>query len=89
MGRKNRNKLSKEKEKEKDNDIQEDEELCILQQQENVEENKTRQIMIKEDLICDIRDKMLKYCDNTGIPLCDYLTLDIFDQFIEYLTENN
>lgn len=86
MGRKNRN-ISNERDIDKDKDIEEDEELSI--QQENIEERTTQQIIVKEDLIWDIRHKMMKYCDNTAIPLCDYLTPEIFNQFIEYLIENN
>lgn len=81
MGRKNRNKISKEK----DNTdvLQEVEELSILQQQENIKQQK----IFKDDLIWNMRHEMLQYCDKTSIPLCDYLTTEILNQFIEYLAE--
>jgi hypothetical protein len=81
MGRKNRNKITKEKDD--TNVLQEVEELSILQQQENIKQQK----IFKDDLIWDMRHEMLQYCDKTATPLCDYLTPEIFNQFIEYLAE--
>ena len=84
MGRKNRKKIITETHYDKDIQKQE---LGIEDQYENIEEIIQEQKILNDDLVWDIRNNMLKYCDDNSLPLCDYLTLEIFNQFIEYLTE--
>jgi hypothetical protein len=88
MGRKNHNNISKtvldpEKEKQiqedKENDlfIKNEEKIYKLQQQED--KNLTT--------ILDTRRAMLDYCDDVCVPLCDHLTIGVFQAFVEYLNE--
>lgn len=37
------------------------------------------------DCLWEIRRKMIEYCDDNGLPLCDYLTYDAIDQFAMFL----
>jgi hypothetical protein len=36
----------------------------------------------------DTRIKMIEYCDEMLIPLCDYLSQDIMENFVKYLNES-
>lgn len=40
---------------------------------------------IKDDIINDIRSKLIEYCDINGLPLCDFLTNELIDEFIKFL----
>ena len=78
MVRKERDEIKEEKEEEDYEDIYIEEEKDTLSRQQVYEQNQL-------DIICDIRIAMIKYCDKLCIPLCDYLTIDIFEKFIENL----
>ena len=81
MGRKERNKIKKEK-KDEDNieehNYFEDEEKEKEIIQEVYEKNQF-------DIIWKTRMSMIKYCEKLSIPMCEYLTNDIFERFIEKL----
>ena len=89
MGRKNRNKICKEIDPTKDQQKQEDTELSLIQEQEDRIEKKYQSQISKDNIIWDIRRDMLEYCDDTAIPLCDYLTDDMFRDFVYYLIERS
>ena len=79
MVRKELDEIKKEEEDYEDyEDIYIEEEKDTLLRQQVYEQNQL-------DIICDIRIAMIKYCDKLSIPLCDYLTIDIFEKFIENL----
>lgn len=40
------------------------------------------------DIIWRTRLKMIDYCDEMSIPLCDYINQDIMDNFVKFLTES-
>ena len=79
MGRKNRNRIKKErqvKDESSDNDDDND-----YQEKENTE------FIRQHDIIWQTRIKMIEYCDETAIPLCEYLDQDTMMGFIEFLQE--
>jgi len=52
-------------------------------------------IIVKEDntdkdfdVIWNTRLKMINYCDEMSIPLCDYLKQDIMEDFVKFLSES-
>ena len=40
------------------------------------------------DITWDTRIKMIEYCDQMTIPLCDYLSQDIMEKFVNFLNES-
>jgi len=40
------------------------------------------------DVIWNTRLKMINYCDKMSIPLCDYLSHDIMEDFVKLLSES-
>ena len=87
MGRKNRNKIMKEKDPTKDQQKLEDEEERLFLDEEkrqsilqNMEDNRF-------NVIWNTRRAMLEYCNKSAIPICDYMVINIFQDFIEYLEE--
>ena len=80
MGRKTRNRINKFKYDDTKKDDAED----YIENNDGTKEkdNECHSLL-------DVRTEMLKYCDYMSIPLCDYLTHDILEQFIEHLTEKN
>ena len=38
------------------------------------------------EIINNIRLEMIQYCDDMALPLCDYLTHDAMNNFIEFFT---
>jgi hypothetical protein len=79
MGRKNRNRISKHKNEEvvEVNDDQEE---------ENESDRHRRLYERHLDIIWETRVAMINHCDEACIPLCDYLTIDVLEQFIDYLS---
>jgi hypothetical protein len=79
MGRKNRDKESKDtresKEVEDDDDVLEEDESTRLQK---IDENQL-------NIMWETRKAMIQYCDDMCIPLCDYLTVNMFDDFMFHL----
>ena len=46
----------------------------------------TEQDIIKDfDKICNARLRMIEYCDEMAVPLCDYLSQDIIEDFVKFL----
>jgi len=82
MGRKERNKIN-DSDTEKEKKIEEQEENEYMEEEQVVFQFEKNQNYI--DIIHDTRINILDYCDNECIPLCDYLTIDVFEKFIEYL----
>lgn len=39
------------------------------------------------DVIWSTRLKMINYCDQVAIPLCDYLNQNIIEEFVKFLSE--
>jgi hypothetical protein len=79
MGRKNRNKESKYKddtlEVDEDDDNDVDKELALIEKIDTYQLN----------IIWETRKAMIQYCDDMSIPLCDYLTFKMFDDFMIHL----
>ena len=40
------------------------------------------------DITWDTRIKMIEYCDQMTIPLCDYLSQDIMEKFVNFLNKS-
>ena len=85
MGRKHHKYQLNEHDKHDNNDDKKEKQL---QQYENDTEKLNEIRESKEQIIWDTRIKMLSYCDDNGIPLCDYLNVSVFESFIKYLDEN-
>jgi hypothetical protein len=82
MGRKNRDKVSKYKtettKEVEENDIENEEEK-ELDRINKINENNINSIW-------ETRKKMVKYCDYMCLPLCDYLTNNILEDFIYHIS---
>lgn len=88
MGRKNRNKVSKDDDHTKEVQISEEKNI---EYQEKIEEKIDiieKQTYDRMSSIYDARNRMIEYCDEMAIPLCDYMTFNIFNSFVEYLEEH-
>ena len=85
MGRKARNKISKrdneENTKEKELEQQQDE-IYKEEQEDIIAENKQKDYY---DILWGTRMKMIQYCDNQSLPICDYLTQNNIQDFIDFL----
>jgi hypothetical protein len=78
MGRKNRNRVSKYK-----SDIK------VVEEEDDEENESTRLQKYHEyriKVIWETYRAMIQYCDDMYIPLCDYLTVDMFEDFVDHLT---
>lgn len=65
------------------------EHLSSDSEDEDNTENIEKQNNIKElDVIWNARLKMIEYCDEMAIPLCDYLSQDVMDNFVKFLNES-
>jgi hypothetical protein len=71
---------SKNCNKNKDEEEEEEEE------EENVNEYIQKIQEHKFNVIWETRLSMIRYCDDVAIPLCDYLTMEILEKFIDNLT---
>ena len=80
MGRKNHTRVSKYKSdtKEVEDDDNNDDEEETIRLQKFVEH--------QFNIIWETRRAMIRYCDDMCIPLCDYLTVDVFDDFIGHIS---
>ena len=85
MGRKNRNKIKKESDPIKEQQKQDEynELLFATEQDQECVSRQAKENHFK--MIWDTRRAMLEYCDETAIPLCDYMTIDIFQDFVKFL----
>ena len=80
MGRKNKSMIKKEKYNVKDDDDEddiEDDDQDFLKEQEHF-----------FNVLQKVRLDMIEYCNENCLPLCDYLTQDVIEYFVEFLTEN-
>jgi len=86
MGRKNRNKIVDDNDKEKKKKEYEDD---IQNEEENDKENDFNEKDQEEtiNIIWETRNKMIEYCDTSNIPLCDHLTFDILEKFINHMSQ--
>jgi len=85
MGRKNQI-VKRIKDPEKEAHEKEEEEMLLQQKNEDKKESIIKHNINKDDLIWDIKSSLLEYCDEYAIPLCDYLTFDMLQGFVEYLS---
>ena len=79
MGRKTRNKIKKYRntaEPESDSDVPDDPEQLSQEMLNRY-----------HDCLCETRRKMIEYCDKNSLPLCDYLTYDTMEYFINFMKE--
>lgn len=63
----------------------------ILEYQDIIEKNENIIENYEDDKVAriwDTRNALIEYCNQMAIPLCDYLTFDIFNAFVEYLEED-
>lgn len=88
MGRKNQNKIKREIDPEKEQQKQDEREDKILHDEEKRKNMIQQSIDNRFNNIWETRNAMIEYCDENALPLCDYMTFDIFKDFVEYL-ENN
>ena len=79
MGRKNRNRIS-EKNISSKNSGSEDE-----YDDEKVEEEYRISELCQFDIIWKVRLRMIEYCDEMALPLCDYLDNQKMENFIDYV----
>lgn len=77
MGRKNRNKIKKER--------QDKEESSDDGVENHFQDNENNEFIRQYDIIWKTRIKMIEYCNETAIPLCDYLDQDTMMSFIEFI----
>jgi hypothetical protein len=89
MGRKERNRLTNDNDKDRDvkenNKVEDEIEEIFQYEEETVLQTEYDQMIY--DIIWKTRKAMINYCDEECIPLCDYMTMNIFEKFIEHLTE--
>ena len=81
MGRKNRDRVSKYKSETKEvevDDTEEEDESIRLQKFHEHQFN----------VMWETRRAMIQYCDDMCIPLCDYLTIDMFEDFMDYIASS-
>lgn len=81
MGRKNRNRIKKERQVKDESSDNDDDNENDYQEKENTE------FIRQHDIIWQTRIKMIDYCNETAIPLCEYLDQDTMMGFIEFLQE--
>ena len=79
MGRKNRNRIKKERNVKDESSGEESED------DSSVYENAER--MRQFDILWNVRLRMIEYCDEMSLPLCDYLDQNTMIDFIEFLSE--
>lgn len=83
MGRKNRDRVSKYKSETKEVEVEvddteeEDESICLQKFHEH-----------QFNIMWETRRAMIQYCDDMCIPLCDYLTIDMFEDFMDHLASS-
>lgn len=87
MGRKNRNKIKKENDPSKNKQKQDEYAELLFAAAEDKKMKLKQEENDRLYVIWDTRREMLDYCDKMAIPLCDYMTIDIFKDFVEYLVE--
>lgn len=80
MGLKNHNRVSKYK-----NYTKEVEEV----EEEDDEETRLQKFHEHQfNVMLETRRVMIQYCDDMCIPLCDYLTIDMFEDFMDHLASS-
>ena len=79
MGRKNRNIIKKEKNvKDESSDDESDVDPSVYEKAE---------LMRQFDILWNVRLRMIEYCDEMSLPLCDYLDQNTMIDFIDFLAE--
>ena len=89
MGRKRDNKIKKEIDPIKEKEKQEEYEEKMFAQEQDRIASIQKSTDNHFNVMWDTRRAMLDYCDKTAIPLCDYMTMDVFQDFVEYLEEHS
>jgi len=56
---------------------------------QNEEETFMKNDDIRTDIIWNTRNKILEYTEKYSYQLCEYLTFDLFDNYITFLQEKN
>ena len=81
MGRKNRDRVSKYKSETKEVEVDDTEE-----ENESIRLQKFHEHQF--NVMWETHRAMIQYCDDMCIPLCDYLTIDMFEDFMDYLASS-
>jgi hypothetical protein len=87
MGRKNQINIKREIDPEKDKMKQEEIEDKLLKEEEKIKNIAQEEIDNIFNNLWETRNKMINYCDKNSLPLCDYMTFDIFQNFVKHLVE--
>ena len=83
MGRKNRNRVSKYKSETKEVEVEVDD---TEEEDESIRLQKFHEHQF--NIMWETRRAMIQYCDDMCIPLCDYLTIDMFEDFMDHLASS-
>lgn len=83
MGRKNRDRVSKYKSETKEVEVEVDD---TEEEDESIRLQKFHEHQF--NIMWETRRAMIQYCDDMCIPLCDYLTIDIFEDFMDHLASS-
>jgi hypothetical protein len=83
MGRKNRDRVSKYKSETKEVEVEVDD---TEEEDESIRLQKFHEHQF--NIMWETRRAMIQYCDDMCIPLCDYLTIDMFEDFMDYLASS-
>ena len=85
MGRKNRDRVSKYKSETKEVEV-DDTEVDDTEEDESIRLQKFHEHQF--NIMWETRRAMIQYCDDMCIPLCDYLTIDMFEDFMDHLASS-
>jgi hypothetical protein len=87
MGRKNQINIKREIDPEKDKIKKDEIEDKLLREEEKIKNMAQEEIDNRFNDLWETRIKMIDYCDKNALPLCDYMTFDIFQNFVKHLVE--
>jgi hypothetical protein len=87
MGRKTCNKIIKDKNHENEKKKKEEDEEYLYLTEQNNKIRKEEKEYDNFNILWNTHKEMLSYCDDMSIPLCDYMSIDIFEEFIKYLEQ--
>ena len=83
MGRKNSNRVSKYQSDTKEEEVDDTEEE---EEDESIRLQKFHEHQF--NIMWETHRAMIQYCDDMCIPLCDYLTIDMFEDFMDHLASS-
>ena len=85
MGRKSCNKIIKELDPVKEQEKLDDEAELLFIKEEKKEMDRQKILDNELDIVWNTRCEMLEYCNDSCIPLCDHLTMDMFQKFVKFV----